>query len=62
MYLSRCKKGAWKTENTEEALKVWNLERLIEADSFGQPAPETLTIDQLIGEVTPSQDDIEVVD
>ncbi|EJK63933.1 hypothetical protein THAOC_15380 [Thalassiosira oceanica] len=30
-YLRRCKAGAWKPENTAEALKCWNLEQIIEA-------------------------------
>lgn len=34
-YLRRCKAGVWKKENTEEALKCWNLERIIDAESIG---------------------------
>lgn len=49
-YLQRCKKGAWKKENTEEALKCWNLERIIDADLMGDSQPLELTIDQLINE------------
>jgi hypothetical protein len=31
-YIERCKKGSWKKENTEEASKCWNLERIIDAE------------------------------
>ncbi len=31
-YIGRCKKGSWKKENTEEALKCWNLEHIIDAE------------------------------
>ena len=36
-YLRRCKAGAWKPENTAEALKCWNLERIIEAKLLHVP-------------------------
>ena len=43
----------------DEALKCWNLERIIEAESFGQSLPEQLTMDDLIGEGNDSsQDDV----
>ena len=31
-YLRRCKVGAWGKKNDEDALKCWNLERIIEAE------------------------------
>ena len=31
-YLRRCSKGCWKSENTAESLKCWNLERVIDAE------------------------------
>ena len=47
-YLRRCRKGAWKKENTEEALKCWNLERILDADLMGEPAPTQLTMNDLL--------------
>jgi hypothetical protein len=49
-YLRRCKAGMWKKENTEEALKCWNLERVLEAKSLGQSLPAELTMDDLVME------------
>ena len=58
-YLRRCKSGAWKKENNVEALKCWNLERIIEAETFGQSLPEQLTMDDLVQEGNdPSQDGV----
>ena len=51
-YLRRCKKGVWKKENTEEALKCWNLERIIDADLMGDGKPSQLTMNDLIVETT----------
>ena len=46
----------------EEALKCWNLERIIEAEAFGQPMPEHLTMNDLVMEENDSsQDDVVVV-
>ena len=45
-YLRRAKSGAWKKENTEEALKCWNLERILEAETFGQHVPADLTMQE----------------
>ena len=49
-YLKRCKKGAWKKENTVEALKCWNLERIIDAELMGDSHPSEITIEELIQE------------
>ena len=58
-YLDRCKSGAWKKENMDKVLKYWNLERIIEAELFGQSLPEQLTMDDLVGEGNDSaQDDV----
>ncbi len=38
-YLHRCKNGAWKEGDDQDALKCWNLERLLEAATFRQPKP-----------------------
>ena len=50
-YLKRCKEGAWwKNELDEEALKCWNLERIIEAELAGTQPPPAVTMDALLGE------------
>ena len=41
---------AWKKENTEEALKCWNLERIIDADLMGNSQSSELTMDELLNE------------
>ena len=38
----RCKCGVTKKENTEGALKCWNLEQIIEAGPFGKPTPRSI--------------------
>jgi hypothetical protein len=48
-YLRRCKAGAQKKENTVEAGKCWNLERILDAEQCGQPMEE-LTMDDLVNE------------
>ena len=45
-YLSRCKAGHWKASEDEEALKCWNLERIIEAELIAAPEPIDLTMDE----------------
>ena len=49
-YLRKCRKGAWKKENTEEDLKCWNLEWIIDADLMGDSQPSELTMDELVNE------------
>jgi hypothetical protein len=49
-YLRRCKARTWKKENTVEAVKCWNLERILDAEQRGQPMPEELTMDDLVNE------------
>ena len=49
-YLKRCKPGSWKKENTVEALKCWNLERILKAESLVHAKTNALTMDQLISE------------
>ena len=49
-YLRRCKAGTWKKENTVEAVKCWNLERILDAEQHGQPMPKELTMDDLVNE------------
>ena len=43
-YPKRCKEGAWKKENTQEALKCWNLERVIDAELLGKRIPDPLSL------------------
>ena len=42
-YLRRCKKGAWKKENTVDAMKCFNLERILDAKAFGLKEPKEIT-------------------
>ena len=49
-YLRRCKQGAWTKEGTDDALKCWNLERVIDAETYGKPNPKELTLNDFMGE------------
>ncbi len=49
-YIEWCKKGSWKKKNTEEALKCWNLERIIDAEQQGKDAPSELTLEDILDE------------
>ena len=49
-YNEQCKKRSWKKENTEEALKCWNLERIIDAEQQGKDAPSELKFEDLLNE------------
>jgi hypothetical protein len=49
-YIERCKKGSWKKENTEEVLKYWNLERIIDAEQQGKDASSELTLEDILNE------------
>jgi hypothetical protein len=49
-YLERCKKGKWTKMNDDKALKCWNLERIIDAESKGAEKPQPLTLNDLLGE------------
>ena len=55
-YLSRCKAGRWKASEDEEALKCWNLERIIEAELMAAPEPIDLTMDEFINADTEAID------
>ncbi len=46
--LSEAKRGNWKKESTEEALKCWNLERIIDAEQQGEDAPSELKMEDLL--------------
>ncbi len=52
--MERCKKGKWTKTNDDEALKCWNLERIIDAEDRGVEMPAALTFDDLLQE----EDDI----
>ncbi len=50
-YLRRCKAGSWKKENTVEAVKCWNLERIIDDELRGESMPEEeITMNDLVNE------------
>jgi hypothetical protein len=49
-YLERCKKGKWTKKNDDEALKCWNLERIIDAEEKGMEKLQPLIIYDLLGE------------
>jgi hypothetical protein len=49
-YLERCKKNKWTKKNDDEALKCWNLERVIDAEEKGMEKMQPLTINDLLGE------------
>ena len=50
-YLRRCKAGKWKKGVAEDALKCFNLERIIDAEVFGLNMPDELTLDDYMGVV-----------
>eukprot|EP00956_Cyclotella_meneghiniana_P027977 scaffold64174_cov50-Cyclotella_meneghiniana.AAC.1 len=45
-YLKRCKKGAWKKENTVDALKCFNLEGILTASQFNLETPEEVGMEK----------------
>jgi len=50
-YLRRCKAGSWKKENTLDAVKCWNLERILHAEQHGESMPEEeVTMNDLVNE------------
>ena len=49
-YLRRCKHGLWKKTNEDEAVRCWNLERLLDAEINQQPTPDELSLEDLIKE------------
>ena len=58
-YLSRCKADRWKASEDEEALKCWNLERIIEAEMMAAPEPIDLTMDEFSNADTEAIETIE---
>ena len=61
-YLRRCKSKLWKKTNEDEAVRCWNLERLIVAELNQQPAPDDLTVDDLIKEGEEKEKDVITID
>ena len=61
-YLQQCKIGAWKTKNTEDALKCWNLECILEAESYGITMPAELTLDDLVNEERETAEQVIIID
>ncbi len=50
-YLRRCKAGSWKKENTLDAVKCWNLDRILHAEQHGDSMPEEeVTMNDLVNE------------
>jgi hypothetical protein len=41
-YIEQGERESWKKKSTEEALKCWNLERIINAEQQGKDAPSEL--------------------
>ena len=50
-YLTRSKSDTWKQANDDESLKCWNLERILEAEQFGEVKKTDLRMDELLGEL-----------
>jgi hypothetical protein len=44
------KAGGWKKDTDEEALKYWNLVRIVDAKLFGKDEPHQLTMEELVRE------------
>ncbi len=49
-YLERCKNCQWTKKSDEEALKCWNLERIISAEEKGTKMPKPMTFEEILGE------------
>lgn len=49
-YQRRCAVKAWKSTQTEDALKCWNLERIIEAEMLHAPLPAEMTMKDFLAE------------
>jgi hypothetical protein len=50
-YLRRCRAGSWKKENTLDAVKCWNLERILHEEQHEELMPEEeVTMNDLVNE------------
>ena len=58
-YLERCKKGSWAKKSDDDALKCWNLERIIDAEEKGIEKPQPVTLNDLLGEE--ESDEVEII-
>lgn len=59
-YLRRSELGLWKREFAEDALKSWNLERLIEAELLHRPTPNELSMEDMMEEDSSNCDIMEI--
>jgi hypothetical protein len=50
-YLCQCESGAWKQASDDESLKCWNLERILEAEQFGELEKQDLIINELLSDL-----------
>ncbi len=50
-YLRQYKSGARKQASDDESLKCWNLERILEAEQFGELEEQDLTMNELLGDL-----------
>jgi hypothetical protein len=46
-YLRRCKQNKWKEEEDSEALRCWNLERVIDTETYHNPIPDELRLSSI---------------
>jgi hypothetical protein len=63
-YLERCKKGKWTKKSNEDALKCWNLERIIDAEEKGTEKPQLMKLNDLLGEREEEEeesDEVEII-
>jgi hypothetical protein len=54
-----CKKGSWTKKGDDDALKCWNLERIIDAEERGIEKPQLVTFNDLLGEE--DSDEVEII-
>lgn len=55
-YLRRCEGCVWDNKSTTEALKSWNLKRVIHADLRQIDSPEKITMDEFVAETERPKD------
>jgi len=60
-YLERCKKGSWTKKSDDDALKCWNLERIIDAQERGIEKPPLVTFNDLLGEEEEESGEVEII-
>ena len=57
-YLKRCQAKAWDKNKTDEALKFFNLERILTADQYGLELSDEYTIGEYISELNLLEDEV----